>query len=481
MDADIQFGEVEEAEVGRSLRPDRNRHYAVAACGQPTDKDLPVFVDLDVMCEMEEHARSDTSVELGGVMLGGQHEDEQGKPFVFVTDSLRARHYRATKGSFKFTHDTWEEITRQRDEFPADLQMVGWYHTHPDWGVFLSSMDTFICDNFFNRPLDLALVIDPCRDDRGFFQWTAGARRTTVRTGGFYLVASRFRRDELQWYAGQMEGEPVMQGDAGRGFAPQRMPAPVVNISDSRSGWLGVAVIGMLVLQAFMMMLVAWRVLLPPAPPAPAVAESAAVEELQQRLDALGRERLAEERLTAQRELLDRVLDEVEVTPGGLATSLEEQREENERLQERLQAATAGYKGVEREKEELAARLHQKIETLTSEKDELQRLTKAQTERLEAQIAKLSQEVDELKTRAEDAGTEGAIDGGGGGLTWTSILVIVIVSVLLLAGIAGVVFAWRRRRPDDAFDPAAMPSHEDDENGDSEGGKQREPSPDAES
>src|SRR5262245_25919176 len=100
---------------------------------------------------MEDHAQSDTTVELGGVLLGGVHEDEDGKPFVVVTDSLRAQHYESTKGSFKFTHDTWSQITREREEFPAELQMVGWYHTHPDWGVFLSGMDMFICDNFFNR------------------------------------------------------------------------------------------------------------------------------------------------------------------------------------------------------------------------------------------------------------------------------------------------------------------------------------------
>src|SRR5262245_24827620 len=100
---------------------------------------------------MEEHALSDTAVELGGVLLGGHYEDEAGRPFVVVTDSLRARHYESTKGSFKFTHDTWSAISREREQFPAELQMVGWYHTHPDWGVFLSGMDMFICDNFFNK------------------------------------------------------------------------------------------------------------------------------------------------------------------------------------------------------------------------------------------------------------------------------------------------------------------------------------------
>ena len=103
----------------------------------------------------------------------------QGRSFVVITDSLRAEHYENSKGSFKFTHETWSDITRKRDEFPADLQMVGWYHTHPGWGVFLSGMDTFICGHFFNKPLDVALVVDPCQQERAFFQWTTtGDRRT---------------------------------------------------------------------------------------------------------------------------------------------------------------------------------------------------------------------------------------------------------------------------------------------------------------
>ena len=78
----------------------------------------------------------------------GNTTTRKGGRFVLVTDSLRAQHYESTKGSFKFTHDTWQEITRQRDQFGPDVQMVGWYHTHPGWGVFLSGMDLFICEHF---------------------------------------------------------------------------------------------------------------------------------------------------------------------------------------------------------------------------------------------------------------------------------------------------------------------------------------------
>src|SRR5206468_822100 len=94
-----------------------------------------------------------------------------GRPFVVITECLRAQHYESTQGSFKFTHATWSAITRERQRFLPELQMVGWYHTHPDWGVFLSGMDLFICDHFFSQQLDVAYVIDPCRGDRGMFQW----------------------------------------------------------------------------------------------------------------------------------------------------------------------------------------------------------------------------------------------------------------------------------------------------------------------
>ena len=257
-DFDIQFGDVEEATPEVHLRPDKNKHYACIAYGDPSSQDLPIFVDVDVQRDMENHALSDTSVELGGVLLGGQYEDKDGRPFVVVTDSLRAEYYESTKGSFKFTHETWENITRQREEFPSDLQMVGWYHTHPDWGVFLSGMDMFICDNFFNRSLDVALVIDPCRQDRGMFMWTGDPRERVRRTGGFYLIGSRFRDQELRDYSAQLGSEYNMAdpryGNTSGGFG-----APIVNVTRDASHWQTVAVLGMLTMQFLLVALLFWK------------------------------------------------------------------------------------------------------------------------------------------------------------------------------------------------------------------------------
>ncbi len=44
---------------------------------------------------------------------------------------------------------------------------MGWYHTHPDFGIFLSDRDRFIHEHFFSGPGQVAHVIDPIRQIRG--------------------------------------------------------------------------------------------------------------------------------------------------------------------------------------------------------------------------------------------------------------------------------------------------------------------------
>ena len=73
----IQFDDVEQAPPAVRLRPDSNKHFAVAPVFEPQADELPIFVDLDALIDMEEHALSDTRVELGGVMLGGQYEEDR--------------------------------------------------------------------------------------------------------------------------------------------------------------------------------------------------------------------------------------------------------------------------------------------------------------------------------------------------------------------------------------------------------------------
>jgi proteasome lid subunit RPN8/RPN11 len=356
---DIQFGEVETARPQKQRRPDQNKHFAVVAYGTPREGELPIFIDLDVVADMEMHAASDTSVELGGVLLGAHCEDEDGKPFVLITDSLRAEHYHSTKGSFTFTHDTWAAITRRRDEFPAELAMAGWYHTHPDWGVFLSGMDMFICDNFFNKRLDVAYVIDPCRGDRAFFQWTGDSRHRKKRVGGYYVVASRFRQQELEQYVQQLEGKGIAMPATTSGY-----PSPIIHVPQPpQPAWQPLAVIGMLALQFCFLALIAWKLIGPPA-----ASDASDVSTLARKLDAYLETRDAEVREETQQRIYDRILRELKGAPDGTASRIAAEEELLER------AKTDGPLFRARE-QELVAAVEESQHSMNELKDELKKMT----------------------------------------------------------------------------------------------------------
>jgi proteasome lid subunit RPN8/RPN11 len=459
MDSDIHFGEVEEAgSGGRRRRPDRDRHYAVAACGRPRENDLPIFVALDAMLDMEIHAQSNTNVELGGVLLGGRFEDEEGRPYVFIQDSLRAEHYEATKGSFKFTHDTWTAITRQREEFSPDLEMVGWYHTHPGWGVFLSGMDTFICDHFFNKPLDVALVIDPCRGDRGFFQWGADARQRLRRTAGFYLAASRFRQDEVEAYAACLEGDATMKSEGG--YAPRASGAlpgsPVVHIHDQRGGGTNAAVIGLVAAQFCLTLLVAVWLIVSAGSREPVAGPNAAPPAIErwlvEREEAV---RIKEAQLAAQRELLDAMVGRVKEAPDGVVTELMAERTRSEALA----SAVAGQEFRLRELSSESAGLAKSVDSLKAEltrRDATISGLVSDLKAARASVTELHKQIAALKAPATDP-AESEIEAAGPGWTWIHYTIAAIAAMLIGLGVA-IAFA---RRPVVAGAADEEPPHSD--------------------
>ncbi len=203
---DIVFEEIQYREPKKVRRPDRDRRWACLAYEIPRPEDLPIFLDRKPADAIERHALRDTSVELGGIMLGHECIDDQtGELFVWVTESLEAKHYENTQASFTYTHDSWEEISRERDRLYPDLDIVGWYHTHPDFGIFLSSHDLFIHRNFFSQPLQLAYVVDPIRQTRGFFRWRDGG---LDQVGGYYVSSDRGERIALARLVNDLESIP---------------------------------------------------------------------------------------------------------------------------------------------------------------------------------------------------------------------------------------------------------------------------------
>jgi proteasome lid subunit RPN8/RPN11 len=119
------------------------------------------------------HGDSAPRTEVCGVLVGDVYHDETG-PFLLIEHVIEGQAATGSAGQVTFTADTWQHIQLLMDRQYPDLRIVGWYHTHPGHGIFLSEMDVFLHESFFGLPWQAALVYDPRSGDEGIFSAAEG-------------------------------------------------------------------------------------------------------------------------------------------------------------------------------------------------------------------------------------------------------------------------------------------------------------------
>ena len=119
------------------------------------------------------HAGEETSVEICGVLVGSWAQDANG-PYAVIEQFIRCNAATQKFAEVTFTHESWAHINQEMDTKYQNLRIIGWYHSHPNFGIFLSDRDCFIQENFFSGPGQVAFVVDPVRKLEGLFEWRKG-------------------------------------------------------------------------------------------------------------------------------------------------------------------------------------------------------------------------------------------------------------------------------------------------------------------
>jgi proteasome lid subunit RPN8/RPN11 len=135
---------------------------------------VDILLDEAPLRAMQAHALSSLDREVAGVMVGRQPEKQpDGRYIVHVIDSIIAKHTVMHGASVTYTPESWRYLNDTLwERYPDESAvMVGWYHTHPGFGIFLSGMDLFIHQNFFTQIWHVAYVLDPRARTSGFFSW----------------------------------------------------------------------------------------------------------------------------------------------------------------------------------------------------------------------------------------------------------------------------------------------------------------------
>ena len=147
-------------------------------------------IQSDVARRIRQHARSSMKAEICGVMIGSHDEGT-----TVVEDCIRGEHSDQGGAHVTFTQDTWEHIYQIKDRDFPDKKIVGWYHSHPGFGIFLSDHDLFIHRNFFSAPHQVAWVYDPHSDEEGCFAMVG--EKKVVRLESVEVIESHADADPI--------------------------------------------------------------------------------------------------------------------------------------------------------------------------------------------------------------------------------------------------------------------------------------------
>lgn len=161
-------------------RPEKARLPARPGSDYPANL-LVVAVLNAVASELRVYASSDLTYELGGVLVGRIGKSGK-RMFVEITHFIPATKGISHRASFEFTNEAQQEIHRVMDSEHRDRKIVGWFHTHPGYGIFLSGADQFIDKHYFPEKYHVAMVLDPTKSgvEIGVFVWDKDQHRVRV-------------------------------------------------------------------------------------------------------------------------------------------------------------------------------------------------------------------------------------------------------------------------------------------------------------
>ena len=124
---------------------------------------VPPTVIAGIMAHLQER-----NIEMGGLLLGNVYDGLVGGGDFTVTvmDFARSVDFDGTSVSLRMEPNVWE---RARAQTSQKATVIGWYHSHPNLGVFFSETDRKTQRHFFNQSHSVGLVVDPIRLQEKWF------------------------------------------------------------------------------------------------------------------------------------------------------------------------------------------------------------------------------------------------------------------------------------------------------------------------
>lgn len=147
-----------------------SRNELLESIKRERDGCIEMFVSKVAEEKMRNHAtaRAADRQEVMGLMLGGLYRSD-GRVYALVRDVVTTD-LEASAVRVRFKRGGFEYLFESLDSCGFEYIIVGWYHSHPGHGCFLSTTDIDTQRTMFAGRYHTALVIDPIAQDvRAFY------------------------------------------------------------------------------------------------------------------------------------------------------------------------------------------------------------------------------------------------------------------------------------------------------------------------
>lgn len=160
------------------------KSYSICTVLSLLKSPINYFVACEEDCwkKIRKHLKSSPN-ELGGLLIGRIFKmDDAERYLIHMDDIVASKNFENSPVSLKMDPDIWREANALLSK---DQAVVGWYHSHPNLGVFFSGTDRQNQKASFSQNFHLGLVYDPVRDETALFK---GAESEEISLSQFTVL-----------------------------------------------------------------------------------------------------------------------------------------------------------------------------------------------------------------------------------------------------------------------------------------------------
>ncbi|NLK97324.1 MAG: LysM peptidoglycan-binding domain-containing protein [Epulopiscium sp.] len=184
------FDEIEELE---EIEENKRSFLDNAKLIGDTPTGIQVYLEDYVYTYLYQYAKLNRGEEKGAALVG-YYTEEFGEKMAIISGAIQFKHS-LSEDRVLLTDEVMNEVRAKLNKYFPDCELMGWMHTQPGYGIFLTTQDIRLQKQFFGKPYQTLMIIDPIENIEAFFLWDKEEVRSAE---GYYIYYEK--NEQMQNY-----------------------------------------------------------------------------------------------------------------------------------------------------------------------------------------------------------------------------------------------------------------------------------------